>query len=266
MKGFVHHCKIYAHILSFNLKNILTYRLNLFAKLIYGPAYIGVLFLILHFAFNQTSTLGGWNRSEAVLLFSVFQFIYVNCLILFLKGYRHFLWQGISAGELDFYLLKPAKPQFLVAFSKPDLDQLLLWIGILGLFLYNFVHQLPSLSVLDFVGFVFMAVIAHLIIYFTISTYAATGFFVIRAQQVMEIFDKSSDFSQYPTSIFPSSVKFIAFTFLPIAFFGYLPTLFLLSKGTINILVSSAGFLLLLIIINNFVWKMGLRHYSSASS
>lgn len=266
MKTLLHHFNIYRHIVSFSLKNILTYRLNLLAKLIYGPAYIAVLFTILILAFDQTKTLGGWNKSDAILLFSVFQLIYVDCLILFLRGFRHLLWEGLSTGELDFYLVKPAKTQFLVAFSKPDIDQLLVWFGIIILFSFNLSQRIFTLTLFDLVGFLTMFVLAHLIVYFTISSYAATGFFVIRAQQVMEIFDKSSDFSQYPTSIFPNSIKLIAFTLLPIAFFGYLPTLFLLSKGNISIIFNTLFLLTILVLINRFVWKVGLRHYSSASS
>lgn len=257
---------IYKHLFLFKFKSAMTYRLNFFLKLFYGPAYIGVMFLLMRIAFSQSGQLAGWTMNEGVLLFSAYQLVYVNCFILFLTGFRHFLWQGVRHGEIDQMLVKPVNTQFLISFSYPDIDQLLLWFSLTSLFVYQLFFTSIQFTLMQFVQFGSMFILAHLVIYFVISTYATAGFFLTRAQQVMEIFDKSSDFGQYPTPIFPSSIRWIFFTIIPTAFFGYLPTSFLIGRGKIEYIFLSVLLLVLLIFLNKFMWKRGLRAYSSVSS
>ena len=266
IQTFSHYLTIYRHLFLFKFKSAMSYRINFFLKLFYGPAYIGVMFLITNLAFSQTGYLAGWSKSEGLLLFSVFQLIYINCFVLFLTGFRHFLWQGVRHGEIDLMLVKPVNTQFLVAFSYPDIDQILLWFSLAIMFIYQLLFSTLYFSMLQFLSFGVMFIIAHLIIYFVISTYAPLGFYLTKAQQVMEIFDKSSDFAQYPTPLFPSSIRWIFFTILPTAFFGYLPTSFLIGKGNYLFILVSLLFLIFLIGLNKITWQKGLRNYSSVSS
>lgn len=256
---------IYLRIFAFTLQSKLTYRFNFFIELFYGPAYAIMLFIIVQTAFTKAPMLGGFTADEGLLLFSVFHLMYTIAIVFFIMGIRHFLWSGIRQGELDFLLTKPLNTQFMVSFTKPEFQQLLLLLGILALF----VHQLmrvSNISILDFVLFLLLFMQGLMIIYFTLSTFATVGFFITRAQQVMELFDKVADNSQYPVNIYPTSFQILAVTIIPIAFFGYIPTLFLLGKGNLWLFLAPLFFLLIIIPINQQAWKIGLRHYSSASS
>lgn len=257
--------RIYLHIFLFSIKSRLSYRLNLLFKLMYGPAYHAVLFSVLLLVYNRTPNLAGWTRDEALLLFAVFSVIYTNCLILFMDGIRYLLWSGIRLGEVDAWLLKPGSSQFYLTLSRPNSDFIALWISVVGYFIYK-LSTLHGLSLFNMIGFWIAFVLAHLIIYFILSIYATIGFVVTRAQQIIELFDKSSDFAQYPLPIFPHSLQLLLSTFLPIAYYSYIPTLFLRNQGTPQLLISCFTLTLILIFINHFAWKYALRYYSSASS
>lgn len=256
---------IYFKLFLFIVKAKLSYRLNFFFKIIHGPVYTGTLLSILLIAYHQTPTLAGWNLNDALLLFAVFNMIYSTCLIVFLDSIRYLLWSGIRLGEVDMWLLKPGNAQFYLTFSKPNFDLFFLWLFVLIFFVYK-LATLPTLSIWDHLGFWIIFILAHVIVYLVLSTYATIGFFVTRAQQVVEVFDKASDFAQYPLSIFPQSIQFLLSTFLPIAFFSYIPTLFLKGEGSLFLVMLTIGFTFVLYIINQFAWKYALRHYSSASS
>ena len=258
--------RVYAQILSFTFKSQLEYRLNFLVQLFYGPAYVLVLYVILSLAFSQSNSLAGWNQEEGKLLFSVFHLLYTSAIFLFIKSVRHFLWMGLRKGELDFILTKPVNTQFLVTFGKPEIQQILLLASVGVLFVYQLFALQVSVFSVNFFGFMMMFLLGLIICYLSVTMYATIGFYVVRAQQIMELYDKTADFSQYPMPIFPISFQFIAFAIIPIAFFGYVPTLFLLGKGSLLWIAAALALSVVLFIFNQLSWRTGIRHYSSASS
>jgi len=258
--------KIYAHIFSFTLKSLMEFRLNFVAQLFYGPSYVLVLFSLLYLALSHQPNLGGWQKEEVILLFSVFHLLYTLCLFGFIKGVRHLLWDGLRTGEFDFVLTKPVNPQFLATFSRPELQHLLLFVGILVLFTRQLLIFAPILSLIHILLFLFFSVVAIAGVYFSLTTYATLGFYITRGRQISEFFDKTCDFAEYPVPIFPDSLQLIFFTFIPIALFGYVPAAMLLGKASWVMALTSLITLTVFIIINQIAWKHALRRYSSASS
>ena len=183
-----------------------------------------------------------------------------------MRGIRDLLWFEIRMGNLDGILTKPINTQFYVSISKPDLHQLPLLVVIVILFC-NHLTQLPiTLGFSQIALFSLMFVLGIAITYFVVSAYATAGFYVTKAAQVIEFFDKAADSAQYPMPIFPESIQLLAFSFVPIAYFSYVPTLFLLGRGNWQLVATATLVLVLSISINQWLWKRGLQHYSSASS
>lgn len=257
---------LYLQLVSYSLRATMSYRLNFLVQLIYGPAYILIMFFLLNTAYTKAPQLGGWNKPEGILLFLVFQFLYVISLFLFVKTIRYFMWAGFSQGDLDLLMTKPVSTQFLATFSRPSIDQLALIIALAGLLSWQIIGLSAVITWLNLLAFSGMFILSLGITYLTISSYATMGFHMVRAAQVYELFDKTVDYAQYPVTIFPLSVRFMAFTFVPMAFFGYVPTLFLLGRGNwrwfaLTVLVLGCSYL-----VNKQAWKYGLRKYQSASS
>lgn len=257
---------IYKVVFTSTLSSLLAYRINFVIQSLYGPAYILVMYWLLAIAFNKTGFLGGFSESEGVLLFLFFQWLFVVCIVLFMKGSRHFLWTGFRNGELDLVLTKPANTQFLVMFSKPELEQSMLMLTLSVLLIWKAIPFLAMLSIFQIAGFLMMTVLGGLILYFSVTLYTATGFYLIRAGQVIEVYNKISDFAQYPLGIFPLSFKLIAVFIIPMAFYSYYPILFLLGRGKPSYILLSAFIALLFSITSKYAWKLSLKKYSSASS
>lgn len=253
---------------AFRIKYALEYRTNFALQLFYGPTYVLVLFTILSTAYSHTETLAGWTKPEALILFCVFHLLYTVGAMFFMDGIRNLLWRDVRTGAIDFLLTKPLNFQFLVSFREPSLNQILLLIGILLLFSYQILlyPYIISTNIFDLLAFVLSCILGILIFYFALSTYATGAFFFSKAQQIIELFDKLSDFSQYPLPLFPGSLQMLLVTIVPVAFFSYVPSLFILGKGSLLWLAASVIFLIILININQLAWKYALRHYSSASS
>lgn len=255
---------IFWYLLLFDFKARMTYRWNFLVQMLYGPAYVFIMWLLLKIVYTKTSSLLGWTEAEATILFSTFHTMYSLSILTFINSIRHLLWQGIRQGELDFTLLKPVNTQFLATFSYPEIQQLFLVLGVFSLWLYSLTQvSFHWFNLLLFGG---LWLLSFAINYLTLSTYATLGFYVIKAQQVLEIYDKFSDQAQYPTSIYPESIQFVMFTVLPIAFMSFVPVSFLLGRGNFWLLGGMITLLIVLFITNQWAWRRGLQHYSSASS
>jgi ABC-2 type transport system permease protein len=258
--------KLYAHILSFHLKSIMEYRFSFIMKIFYGPAYTLILFLLLSTSYSKTDVLVGWSRNEAFLLFSTFHLMYSICILLFVQSIKYYLWEGFRTGEFDTIMVKPVNVQFLSTVIRPEIQQIPL---ILCLFIF-WIRQLVVLHTHVFSWEFFLYTVslffAFTITYLFISTIMTLGFYIVKAAQTYEFFDKVTDYSHYPMSLFPTSLQTVFFTIIPIAFFSYVPTSMLLGKNNATWLGYSAGVTIILFIINQFAWRRALKHYSSASS
>ncbi len=262
-KRYLH---IFGQLVLFTLKAKMEYRLNFAVQILYGPAYIGVLFIIANLAYSHSPTLLGWTKAEGMLLFAVFNLLYTTTLIAFLGGIRHLLWTGVREGIVDFALLKPVNPQFLLTFSKPEVQQIVLLAMITGFFGYQLWQVRQLLTLWSVLLFGVQFILGWLLVYLSLSTYATAAFVVTKASQIIEFFDKMTDYSTYPTPIFPASLQFILFSVIPTAFFGYIPTLFLLNRGNGWLTVATVVVVAIFYVVNQLAWKYTLRCYSSASS
>jgi ABC-2 type transport system permease protein len=257
---------VYFSLVVFTLKSMLEYRLNFLMQVFYAPAYTLVLYFILTTVYSKTTTLAGWTSQQGMVLFSVFHLLYMTFYFFFMKGMRHLLWSAIRQGELDFVLTKPINPQFYLSISKPYIELLPLLVILVINFIYQLVYLPTPLTWFNLGLFCLTFVAGILIAYLSLSSYATIGFYASKAAQVIELFDKASDYSQYPNPVFPSNIRLLTFTLMPIAFFSYIPTLFLLGKGTLLLFLLTSGTVFILIFINRWLWRRGLQHYSSASS
>lgn len=257
---------IYWQIFVATLKAQLEYRTNFVVQLLYAPAYVGVLYLLLTLAFNKTPVLAGWHRDEAILLFVTFHVVYCFSATLFIKGIREMLWSGIRLGQFDVILTKPLSAQFLATFGKPEIQQLFLLTILVGVGARQLTTLAAMITPVNALAAITALILGIGIIYFVLSTYATLGFYVTKAQQLIEFFDKAADQAQYPVTLFPGSVQFFFFTIVPIAYAGYVPVSLLLGKISPVILLVSLLTLGILIVLNHWAWQRGLRQYSSASS
>lgn len=265
MRRLLHrYCDLFGKFLLFELKAKMSYRWNFLLQTLYGPAYTAMLFLVLQTVYTKTNSLLGWSWAESLLLFAVFHSLYATALLAYINGIRFLLWRGVREGMVDFVLTKPINPQFLIAFSHPEIQQLPLVLTLFGtLFYAAWINQVDIINT----GFFIVGwILGQVINYLAISTYATFGFYVTRAQQVLEIYDKFTDHAQYPTSIYPLPVQALAFSLIPTAFLGFIPTQIWLGKASPWWLVWAILLIIVLGITNKLAWQFALKKYTSASS
>jgi ABC-2 type transport system permease protein len=242
------------------------YRLNFLMQLFYGPAYVVVMSSVIHLMYQHTEHLVGWRLDETLLIFYIFQTMFTVGIVLFMGGIRHLLWEGISRGELDSVLVKPVNAQFMATFTWPDLSQSMLLLVMIG-FLTRQLWLLPlSRDPVTVLAGVVSLLVIPVIMYLSVTTYATLGFYVDKVPQVIELYDKLCDNSMFPAPFFPRSLQALAFSVVPVAFFGYLPAGMLLGKLSPWWAMASLVILAVLWVVNQWAWDRALKAYTSASS
>lgn len=263
MKKYLH---IYSIILKTTLQQVLQYRVNAVIQSLYGFVYLTALYFAIQLMFLNTTTIAGWSKNEVNLMFSVMITMFTFFLTITLESIRIFMTKGVATGDVDIFMVKPVNTQFLICFFYPDISQIMVLAGAFVFFIQQLFVNIHAITLTSFLIFIFMCFMSALIFYFVYSLYGASAFFITKSNQVLELANKLSDFGSYPVNIFPKTFQIISFTILPFAFFGYVPTLFLLNKGSFSLFVISIVMVCTSYIVNQWAWKKGLREYSSASS
>jgi ABC-2 type transport system permease protein len=260
------HLRVYQAILKLTIELLLEYRLNAFVHSLFAFIYFAGLWLIVQLIYSKTPALGGWSKPELLFLLGVTSTMWGAIEAVYFGALRKFMLFGITNGELDMILTKPVNPQFMVAFSAPQLAFFAHPIGVSVCAVYWSLGIAHQVSWHSFLMFVVTLILSQLTTYLMFASYATLAFFVTYSSQSLRMLQTMADHAQYPTHIYPLPIKIWLGVITPVALIGYIPTSFLLGKGSPELL----GLLMILLvasfITNRALWAIGLRSYSSASS
>jgi ABC-2 type transport system permease protein len=176
------------------------------------------------------------------------------------------LMEEIRDGKLDFALTKPADAQVLASVREVQI-----WRSvdvIIGAIVLAF-----GLSRLDtpvtpegFAAFLIAIVLGALMIYCFWLIITVAAFWVVRMDQLAELFEGVYQSGRWPVTIYPGWLQ-VSLTFLvPIAFAVTVPAEALTSRLTVETLVIAAVFAFGLFLFTRWWWRFGLRRYSGASA
>jgi ABC-2 type transport system permease protein len=166
----------------------------------------------------------------------------------------------ITEGRLDLYLLYPKHPLVTLAFSK---SQVSAWGDLAYGFLLYFLFvpfSLPSLlSFTLFTGLSGMLFAAVLVLANSLSFWWGNS-----EDLAQSIFSGMITFGIYPERIFPSQVKFLLFSVLPVGFLIFLPVrIITLFNPLLLLAVAAADAAAVLLAF--WAFQRGLRRYESGN-
>ena len=223
--------------------------------------FIGVLYL-------HTDAIGTWTKWQVVLLVGVSHLIQQLYQAFFLINCTN-LSELIRSGKLDFLLLLPINTRFVVSLRQVDLGgfvNALFGITVIG-YAARQLHLAFSLP--HILGFLLLCVAGILIHYSLMFMLATISFWTVRAQGIVWGYYNLFQISRMPDEAFQGLFKAL-FTFaLPVLLVSNVPARVLADKFDL----SSPGPALLLLgmgivcaMASEWVWRLSMRHYTSASS
>jgi ABC-2 type transport system permease protein len=217
--------------------------------------------------YGHTESIAGWNRWQVILLVGCSHFIQQVFTAFFLTNISD-ISEHIRTGRLDFMLLLPVNTRFLISFRKVDLGAFVNAASAVGVMVWALrnLHHTPSpLEIAAFLGLCVAGLIIHYSLMFLLSSAA---FWIVRAQGVVWGYYNLFNIARIPEGAIPQGIYRRVFTFvLPMLLVSNVPAQTLL--GTLH----SPTHPLLLIglsfacfAVSEWVWRLSLRRYSSASA
>lgn len=258
--------KLYFHLVKFSLMTVFVYRINSllmgFTPIIWMLSAVSLLYVI----FGSTKQIAGWNFWELTFLLGVHELIYLLSWLTFVGNLLGFI-RWVEQGKFDITLLRPVNHRFFVSFNSVDLSGCLggvfNTVVLISLSLSKLNLKISSLQILIFI---FSLVISYLIFYFLVFLLSSLCLYWVKAESFIDWLLESTDFDHYPAEIYSDWLRFFLFFFLPILFFSYVPTAILLGKLPSYYAIFGVIIVVWLYLISTVVWRLGLRHYQSASS
>lgn len=245
--------------------NELQYRVNFFVQLFQSLIAVAVGLIGLALVFSHTPDLAGWSRPELLAVMGVY--ILMGGLVrLTIQPNMQRLMGDVREGTLDFALTKPADSQVLVSVRELRFWQfvdVLTGLSVLGVAVAQLQEQISLAQALAFAaalgcgGFMLYS-------FWLILTTGA--FWVIRMENIIELFEGVYRAGQYPVGIYPDWLR-AGLTFLvPVAFAVTVPAEALTGRLTAETLIGALALTLGFLALARWFWFFGLRHYGGASA
>jgi ABC-2 type transport system permease protein len=260
------YASVYAALWRNSVIREMSFKTNFLLWIVVEMLWFGLQLTFMVVVYGHTDSIGDWTKWEVVLLVGASHFIQQIYQAFFLTNVTQ-LSEYVRTGRLDFVLLLPANPRFLLSLRQVDLG------GFVnaGTALAVMVYALRELGVRptapQILAFAFLAIAGILIHYSLMFLLATASFWTVRAQGIVWGYYSLFNIARLPDAAVRGLFKAV-FTFaIPMLLVANVPTRLLANK-----LASPWPMLLLLgmCVLCQFlaeaVWRFSLRHYTSASS
>lgn len=256
--------KLYWKFFSLHLKSEMAYPGSFFLScvgrlLLTVSSLLGIGVMMWRFG-----SIGDYTAGEILLGFGVVMTAF-NLAECFARGFDRFS-SIIRQGTFDRLLVRPRSLLFQVICQDARLASLP--NALLGLLVIAYgvkesgiCWTLPKALVLGS-----MVICGSLIFFGTFLVNSTICFFTLEGLEIMNIFtDGIRTYSQYPFDIYGKGVLFFTTVIMPMAMVQYWPLRYLMGKGSPYyglFPILSLWFLIPCLV----VWRLGVKHYSSAGS
>ena len=245
--------------------NELQYRANFAVQVFQSIIALGTGLAVLGLVFSQTTSLNDWTQPELLTVMGV-HILMGGVIRTLIQPNMERLMTDVREGTLDFILTKPEDSQVLVSIRDVKIWQavdIVVGFVVLGVGVSQVQAAVGPAQAL---AFAVALLLGGLMIYCFWLIITTGAFWIVRMDEVHELFDGLYQSGRWPVTIYPGWLR-ISLTFLvPIAFAVTVPAEALTSRLTPETLALAAGFAVALLIFTRWWWRFGLRRYSGASA
>ena len=114
--------------------------------------------------------------------------------------------------------------------------------------------------------FIGMMVAGGVIVYSFWLIFASLSFWLVRVENLLEIFQSMYQAGRWPISLYPGWLRFALTFIVPVAFATSVPAEALTGRLGSSTLLGAVALAILLFSVARLVWRLGLRRYSGASA
>jgi len=257
--------RLTATFMRVGIMNEMQYRINFFLQLVQSLLNVGTGLIVLAVVFSKTHDLDGWTRPQLLAVMGVFTLV-GGIIRTFIQPNMERTVNDVREGKLDFALTKPADAQLLISIRDVRFWQLTdVLVGLAVLIVA--ITQLETVTRWqDLVSFVVLLFSGLISIYCFWLMLASASFWLVRINEVQELFDGLFRAGQYPVGIYPGWLRYGLTFIVPLAFAITVPSEAVTGQLAWQSVVVMIGFTAVLMAVSRWSWKRGLRRYGGASA
>lgn len=245
--------------------NEMQYRINFFVQLFQSLLTLGTGLIVLVLVFSYAETLAGWRPAELLAVLGV-HILMGGIIKTSIQPNMVRLLGEVRDGTLDYALTKPVDSQLIVSVREVRLWQIMdMIIGLIVLGTSVFRLQ-AVIGWDDALYFALMLALGAVMIYSFWLILATGAFWLVRMEQIVELFQSVYQAGRWPVSIYPGWPRGMLTFLVPIAFAVTVPAEALTGRLTVQVMVGTAVLAAVLFIFARWFWHVGLRNYSGASA
>ena len=266
-RRLAHHLRVYAALVRNSVVREMSFKVNFGLWIVVELLWFALQLAFVAVLYRHTASIATWTRWEVVLLMGASQFIQQLFTALFLSNCVQ-LSDHVRTGRLDFLLLLPVNPRFLVSLRQLDLGAFVnatSAVVVMGYALHQLGRTPGAAQVAGFLGLCAAGVLIHYSLMFMLTS---VSFWTVQAQGIVWGYYNLFNVARLPDAAFRPGVFKVVFTFvLPMLLVANVPAKLLAGKlsSPVEILwllvLAAAAFL-----ASGRVWRFSVRHYTSASS
>ncbi|PYM15668.1 MAG: hypothetical protein DME18_03670 [Verrucomicrobia bacterium] len=257
---------IYAALWKNSIVREMSFKANFLLWIVVELLWFALQLSFFAVIYSHTDRIGTWSKWQVVMLLGASHFIQQIFTAVFLTNCTQ-LSELIRTGRLDFMLLLPVNTRFMISFRQVDLGGFVNAASAVAVMIYagKQLHLSPGWE--QILGFGSLAAVGIVIHYALMFLLASVSFWTVRAQGIVWGYYNLFNIARLPDEAFRGLFK---------AFFTFALPMLLIANVPVKLLVQKLGspfemFLLLgmaagCLVVSEAVWRMSVRHYTSASS
>jgi len=216
--------------------------------------------------FSKIETIGGWSLPHMAIFLGTFTMLDSVYMCTYFFGVIS-IPEKIRTGALDLYLTKPVSALFMLSVDSIDFGSIMLTVPGLMMVTWGVRELGIQITPLLVGGYLLLFAMMFLLMYCVMVVLRAPAFWLVRINAFSELENALVEYSfRVPGVVFQGAWKVLLYGLLPYGLMATLPTQFLTGGMHLRHWLLAGGVLAAFWIGMTFLWRHGLRRYSSASS
>ncbi|HTG43598.1 MAG TPA: ABC-2 family transporter protein [Verrucomicrobiae bacterium] len=264
--AFSRYLSIYAALWRNSLVREMQFKLNFLLWIVVELLWFALQLTFINVIYSHTDHIGDWTKWEVILLIGTSNFIQQLFTAFFLSNLTQ-LSELIRTGRLDFMLLLPVNTRFLISLRQVDLGGFINACFAIAVMTYAGRQLQLSVTFLQLIGYLLLVGASLLVHYSLMVMLSASSFWTVRAQGIIWGYYNLFNIARLPDAAFRGAFKAFFTYALPMLLVANVPAKLIAQKlhsGSEMLLL--VGLAAALFAVSEWVWRMSLRHYTSASS
>ncbi|MBI4089879.1 MAG: ABC-2 family transporter protein [Candidatus Kerfeldbacteria bacterium] len=215
--------------------------------------------------YGSVATVRGWSYAEALLLLGTFMLITYLTHALFYRNFAR-VSEYVNQGRLDVLLTKPVDTQFIMTLRYTAVADLFNIAAALIVVAFAVSRLDVPITFGAGLGYTTLVLLGAVIVYGIWFAISLLAFWLTQIEEIQELWNSLFDFTRYPRQIYEGGVRILFTVVVPILTIVAFPAEFFLGRIGPAAILYNLGLAVMLLVLTRWLWNVGLRRYSSASS